>query len=892
MKILMNWRWLPCFLCVLLCVNGLRADVIDELLADFPPKDPAGQTELKNKLHDLNTEQVLLLCSRLQPDGNADGKIRSLLQAVCMEADTHEGLGKATQAAFGRVLSPLQGQAFHPHVRRLLLEQWQLFLDGSPATLNTIAPLLDQTETCSAAARCLAAMDTPAASEALARALSGASTWEARAILTGALIRCSHPAGSEQMSALLGEADCPPELHWLLLEGLVSSSSPTIILKLSGLMRSGNRTDKARAGQLMLRLARTLHGNGEVPKALSILRGLGRNKAPQWTHMRCASLSLLCELEGAMSLPEVLAAITDESDELRSTARRLAVRIDGPNTDSLLTAALAEASDESSQLAVLQVLADRKTKGSVKAIKPLLKSDSLKLMTAAVETLVTVDALQAGDIIASEIFGGPSTARAGLARKALANSDHPGLDLALAQRLPKATAPEAAQLLRVLVARKATTTVPVWLPVLQSEDAAVQTAALSALASLGDDSHLDAVSQLLGSKNPQASTAAGAALRGIVRRSDDKPLCARLIIRQLGDQQSSRDQMLFTALSYTGQAEAFEILAKAAASEDVQQKAVGYRALQTWSNPEQADQLLELARAAEDQRQHILTLRSYVQLVATADAWTVQQKSTGLQAALPVCRRIQEKRRVLSAMGGLGDAHVAPLLQRLVETDAELRPEALAAQLVLAESLLESDWQTSRQLAAQLLAAKDGPHKQAQRILAATEKFQAVTSWLVSGPYSRNGVSGNDLLPVRFPPELGAAAWKVQPINRGERYWFIDLNASIGSANAAGYLYTTLVSPDSRTAVLSLGSDDGLKVWLNGAQVHNNPAYRGCSQHQDAVEVQLKAGVNHLLLKVTNGGGGWAATLTVRNKEGQTMRDIIARCPEPGRFSVDAGLKN
>ena len=72
------------------------------------------------------------------------------------------------------------------------------------------------------------------------------------------------------------------------------------------------------------------------------------------------------------------------------------------------------------------------------------------------------------------------------------------------------------------------------------------------------------------------------------------------------------------------------------------------------------------------------------------------------------------------------------------------------------------------------------------------------------------------------------------------------------------YAATTIESPVAQRAELLIGSDDGVAAWLNGESIHNNlQVMRGVTPDQDRVPVQLKAGVNVLLLKITQGGGDW-----------------------------------
>ena len=57
---------------------------------------------------------------------------------------------------------------------------------------------------------------------------------------------------------------------------------------------------------------------------------------------------------------------------------------------------------------------------------------------------------------------------------------------------------------------------------------------------------------------------------------------------------------------------------------------------------------------------------------------------------------------------------------------------------------------------------------------------------------------------------------------------------------------------------MRVGSDDAIKVWLNGEVVHNNPVNRGASDFQDVFQVDLVVGDNLLMVKVSERGGGWS----------------------------------
>ena len=70
------------------------------------------------------------------------------------------------------------------------------------------------------------------------------------------------------------------------------------------------------------------------------------------------------------------------------------------------------------------------------------------------------------------------------------------------------------------------------------------------------------------------------------------------------------------------------------------------------------------------------------------------------------------------------------------------------------------------------------------------------------------------------------------------------------------YGSVTLNSPREQDTTMLVGSDDEVKVWLNGELVHYNPVIRGAGDFQDAFPVTLKQGPNVLLVAVDNRGHG------------------------------------
>ena len=72
------------------------------------------------------------------------------------------------------------------------------------------------------------------------------------------------------------------------------------------------------------------------------------------------------------------------------------------------------------------------------------------------------------------------------------------------------------------------------------------------------------------------------------------------------------------------------------------------------------------------------------------------------------------------------------------------------------------------------------------------------------------------------------------------------------------YAFINIVSPrDQNTVRMGVGSDDAVKIWLNGTMVHRKRTSRRTTGIQDRFDTNLKAGDNLLLVKVSEYSGNW-----------------------------------
>lgn len=108
--------------------------------------------------------------------------------------------------------------------------------------------------------------------------------------------------------------------------------------------------------------------------------------------------------------------------------------------------------------------------------------------------------------------------------------------------------------------------------------------------------------------------------------------------------------------------------------------------------------------------------------------------------------------------------------------------------------------------------------------------------------------------------------WKVCKDSMG----VFDLTTLVGGqSNALAHACVYLYSDSACKTQFWVGSDDGIQVVVNGKAVFTNPTARPFELDQDKIkDVELNKGWNTVLLGVSQGGGGWAFDLRIRNETG------------------------
>lgn len=84
------------------------------------------------------------------------------------------------------------------------------------------------------------------------------------------------------------------------------------------------------------------------------------------------------------------------------------------------------------------------------------------------------------------------------------------------------------------------------------------------------------------------------------------------------------------------------------------------------------------------------------------------------------------------------------------------------------------------------------------------------------------------------------------------------------------YVFCYIYSDKDQNAGFLLGSDDGVKVWVNGELVHRNDAARGLVAGEDHFRARLHKGYNSVLVKISQWVRGWGLVVEALSEESYT----------------------
>ncbi len=519
------------------------------------------------------------------------------------------------------------------------------------------------------------------------------------------------------------------------------------------------------------------------------------------------------------------------------------------------------------QAALVEALRQRGDAAAAPGIQALAGSTDEQVRLAVYPALGRLGDARAVPVLA-EAAAGSAELEVRVARLALLELSRGEVTDRMVALLGVAREPVQVELARALAGRAEKSTVPRLLELARTGTATARKAGFGALAQMADETTMPALVRLLveapdGAARAEALDALGTVCQRLQRKGV-KPDAAA-IVAGLGSRNKEAKVALLQVAGGLVDSAIRTALRAAVKDRDPELRTAGIRAMADTRDAVLLPDLLALARGTVDGSLRAVALRGYIRLVAEEEntGLSAAEKVEALQVALAICQSPEEKRPVLAGLANVPDPAALALVMTELE-GATVTAEAAQAATQIAGVLMGAHPAAARAALEKVTARiPEGPQRQAAAALLGRLEAQSdyLTAWQVSGPYRAEGKEWSALMDEVFAPEkAGDRTARWQPMPPGpdaQRPWIMDLKKALGGEQVVAYARTRVHAEQAVDARLELGSDDGVKVWLNGRQVYVVNAPRAITPGSDKVNVRLEAGWNTLLLKVNQNNQGW-----------------------------------
>ncbi|MBN1344068.1 MAG: HEAT repeat domain-containing protein [Phycisphaerae bacterium] len=750
----------------------------------------------------------------------------------------------------------------------------QLKRIGTAKAVPALAALLTDEPLAQWAIDALETMPCPEAAEALRGGL------ESMVALTRA--RIAHAVGERRdrqalpgLARLLSDPDATVAIAAAEAMGKIGGSEAIDALKKAKATVSA----PVRCGivDAELACAERLLADGDAKGASAIYKEMHESKEPD--HVRVAGYRglVLASDDGAVAMVVAGLKGTDGSAQLASV--QLVPEIKGENATQAFTAALAAAAPRT-QVALLDALSMRGDPAAAAAVAAMARSADASVRVAAFKALAELGDTSCLPLLAEAAVSGGEEER-GAARQSLVLLRRGDVRQAMLELIEKSRPEVQGKLIAVLGSRGERPAVPALLKLAQTQREPVNIAAIAALKRLADASQAEALLGLiLRASSDAAREVAQSTFVAVGADSKERERFARLALDSMQGAEVPARCCLLRAAGQLGGAGVAEALRAGAKDEDPRIREAAIGTMADHAGPEAVGDLARIAHEATDASQAGLALRGYWRLARLMKDRPADERFKLCQEGLAAARDAEGKRIGLSELAKLADPKALALAEEYrhdeaVKAEAEAACYQIAACLIYAQRAASEA--TLRALAKD--AASEGVRKNASAFLASLEKHaDFVVPWMVSGPYRVQGKEAQGLFDVAMAPEQadGAkATWRLEPApSEPANFWQADLGGVVGGDHCVVYLKTRVFSPKAQPVSLEIGSDDGIKLWINGAVVHANNAVRGMAPAQDRAKAELKEGWNDLMAKVTQHTLGCGLCLRITAADGSPIQGL------------------
>jgi HEAT repeat protein len=550
-------------------------------------------------------------------------------------------------------------------------------------------------------------------------------------------------------------------------------------------------------------------------------------------------------------------------------------------------------------VALIGGMSQRGDVAAAPAIAAMVKSASPEVRVAVINALGIL-----GDATMVPLLGVSAASASGeeqkAARLALVDLRRGNPTETLLRLLPAAKPEVQAEFARALGDRSDKAAVPKLMELAREGSGSASKAALQALVLLVDDAQVGQMVQfVIEAKTDTARAAAAEALNSACHQIQTRrgQVNTAPLVQGLATASTGARIALLPVCGGLIDTKLRAALRAAVVAPEPPVRAAAIRALCDTADAELLPDVLKVACEAPEENLRTLAIRACVRLTTQEDTIKLPVKAQiePLKAILATPVSADQKRLVLAGLAEIPDLEALKLADPMLD-EAAIQPEAAKAVTKIASALPHAQGQPAIAALKRVLAATiDADTRKAADT--ALNDIQSgadyITAWQFAGPYLQEGKDYSDLFDIAFPPETANAQgvkWQAMPPGAdAKRPWVMDLLKALGGEQRVAYARTWVHSDQQQPVRLELGTDDGVKVWLNGKVVHAINTFRGLQPGSDKVDITLNAGWNSILLKVTQLNQGWAFCARFRKPDGSHLDGLQFSAQAPQHAPVSAG---
>jgi HEAT repeat protein len=752
---------------------------------------------------------------------------------------------------------------------------------GDARCVPALAALLTGDQLSHSARYALESMPVPEAETALLRALPKTSGSNQIGLVNSLAVR-RDPAAVPALAALLSDTDTSVAAVAAMALGRIGGPEA---LKALQTVWSGSATGAAHQGQTdgLLACANQLLTDGKDSAALKIFQRL--YDSGKTDGVRQAAFCGVILASGRHGVALMSKAIVGNDSASQGAALHVAATLKGADVTRALADLLPKVQTPV-QIALLQCLQQRGDPSAAPAVAQLLGSSEPDVRLAAIRASGDLGGGSVALLLAGAAASSTGAERNAV-RQALVDLRHGEVTPVLLESFATANPAVQGEMIRALGNRGDLSAVPKLLEFASSQNDSIRASSFQALALLAGPAQIPNLVQLTvqapdDSARSEAADALNYACQRIESRTGHCDATALFEAARSGPLEARLALLPVCA----GLAQAPSRAALRAAAVDPEPR-VRQAALLAMCDSRDADllpDLLKAAREATDKKTRLLAVRGCVRLATREEGVNLSaaQRLAVLDNILDMSPDPVEKRLVLSGLGAIAAPASLARAAAMLDEDS-VRPEAAQAVLQIAPALTDAEPDAAGAALKKVLAVAvaDDTRVAAEAALKDVLKRSGfITSWQVAGPYLEKDKDYIALFDIAFPPETSDSAsvhWRDLPVNPDRsQARNMDLLQALGGEQRVAYARTWLFAPNQQKARLEIGSDDGVKVWLDGRLVHANNVARSLQPASDNVEVTLNQGWNPVLLKVTQNNAGWGFCLRVTEPAGAPVAGLRA----------------